>query len=149
VIVFLIGGIALVFLLFGVVQFAFLFSGQSAVETGAHFAARKFAVNARTDYRRAREAALAEGKIHCGRRFGASLAGTTLTSVDVYRDGEEKAKVSSARAGEAFRIRLTHWVELAIPWVDRVLYALAPVEKATLGGRYYLILHADRWVTVE
>jgi hypothetical protein len=57
---FLIGAVVLATMIFSLVQLAFLWAGQGAVETAAHFAARKFALHARTDVRMAKVSALAE-----------------------------------------------------------------------------------------
>jgi hypothetical protein len=46
-------------------------------------------------------------------------------------------------------VRLSHGVELDVPWIDRILYSLSPGRKFRLGDRYYLMLQSDRWVTVE
>lgn len=145
---FLVAGIALTFTTLAVIQLALLWAGQGAVETAAHFAARKFAVSARADARKAREAALAEAASSCRNRPGGSWSGTALTSVDFIRENGS-ALSGSAMPGEAYRVRLTHGVELSVPWVNRVLYAAAPVRKTRIGDGYYLLLHADRWVTVE
>lgn len=145
---FLVAGIALTFALFAIIQIALLLTGQGAVETAAHFAARKFAIHARQDFRKAREAALAEASAICRTRPGGRWEGSSITSVDfTCEDGGE----ASARTlpGEACCVRLTHGVELIVPWVNRVLYAVAPIRKARIGGRLYLFLQATRWVTVE
>ena len=57
---FLAAGVILGALVFSIIQCALLWAGQGAVETASHFAARKFALTARADCRRAKEAALAE-----------------------------------------------------------------------------------------
>jgi hypothetical protein len=57
---FLIGSMVIAAMTFSIIQFAFLWAGQGAVETAAHFAARKFALNARADFRSAKASALAE-----------------------------------------------------------------------------------------
>jgi len=36
-----------------------------------------------------------------------------------------------------------------VPWVNRMLFLLAPVPKIRVADKYYLLLHATRWVTVE
>ncbi len=145
---FLAAGLLLGTVAFSVVQCALLWAGQGAVETASHFAARRFAVAARTDCRRAREAALAEAVSMCGNRPGAGLANAAMTSLDLSRNGTEGVPLK-ANPGDAYRVRLTHWVELAVPCLDRVLYALASCPKARIAGRYYLGLQATRWVTVE
>ncbi|MBI5577317.1 MAG: hypothetical protein HY896_13275 [Deltaproteobacteria bacterium] len=157
---FLIGATVLLTAIFGIIQLLFLWSCQGAVETAAHFAARKFAINARADYRKARTAALAEAASLCRHRIGGNLQSAALTSLDIARDGNNAPAASSASAsastlpsaaapGEAYKIRLTHGVELIVPWVDRVLYSIAPVPKTQIGGKYYLLLNATRWATVE
>ena len=57
---FLVGCSVLLLLAMGTIQLSLLWSGQGAVETAAHFAARKFALHARTDFRKAKAVALAE-----------------------------------------------------------------------------------------
>lgn len=145
---FLAAGSVLVVLLFSIIQFALLWASQGAVETAAHFAARKFALSARIDTRKAREAALAEASSLCRHRPGGRAASASLTSLDFSR-GDGGGQSSGARSGDAYRVRVTHWVELVVPWVDRILFAVAPVRKTAIGGKYYLVLGATRWVTVE
>ncbi len=145
---FLAAGIVLGALVFSIIQCALLWAGQSAVETASHFAARRFALTARANCRKAREAALAEALSICRNRPGGTLAGTAMTSIDFSKNGTDGAPVR-ASAGEAYRVRLTHWVELAVPWLDRVLFSLAACPKTRIGNRYYLALQATRWVTVE
>ena len=145
---FLAAGLLLGAVTFSVVQCALLWAGQGAVETASHFAARRFAVAARADSRRAREAALAEAASMCRNRPGGRLANAAMTSLDFSRNGTEGVPLK-ANPGDAYRVRLTHWVELAVPWLDRVLYSLASCPKTRIGGRYYLGLQATRWVTVE
>ena len=135
-------------MIFSIIQFGFLFAGQGAVETAAHFAARKFALNARADFRKAKAAALAEASSLCRNRPGGRWEGTTLTSIRFSLDGTEET-ASPARSGEAYKVRLTHGVELIVPWVNRMLFLLAPVPKIRVADKYYLLLHATRWVTVE
>ncbi len=133
---------------FCIIQCALLWAGQGAVETASHFAARKFALTARADCRKAREAALAEAMLMCRNRPGGRSAKAAMTSLDVSRNGSECAP-AKASPGDAYRVRLTHWVELAVPWIDRLLFALASCPKTRIGDRYYLGLEATRWVTVE
>lgn len=138
----------LTLLIFGAIQVSLLWAGQGAIDTAAHFAAREFAQTARADSRKARTAALARAADLCRLRPGGSRASATLTSLDFTREGSGGA-AGPPTAGEAYRVRLKHWVELSVPMANRVLYALAPVEKARLGDRYYLVLHATRFATVE
>jgi hypothetical protein len=145
---FLIGAVVLTTLLFTIIQFGFLWVGQSTVETAAHFAARKFALNARVDFRKAKISALAEAVSLCRKRIGGNWESVALTSLDFAPNGED-ASPERTVAGEAYRIRLTHGVELIVPWIDRMLFLLAPVPKTRVGDRYYLFLQATRWVTVE
>jgi hypothetical protein len=145
---FLIGAIVLTTVVFSLIQFAFLWVGQGAVESAAHFAARKFALNARTDVRRAKVSALAEAVSLCRNRIGGNWESVALTSLDFSPNGED-ASPDRAVAGEAYRIRLTHGVELVVPWIDRMLFLLAPISKTRVGDKYYLFLQATRWVTVE
>ncbi len=145
---FLVGAAVLAMALFAIVQLAFLWAGQGAVETAAHFAARKFSLIARSDIRKAKEAALAEAVSLCRHRFGGRWETAGFTSLDFSRGGTDEAS-PRAKAGEAWRVRLTHGVELVVPWIDRILYAVAPVPKTRIGEKYYLVLRASRWVTVE
>lgn len=145
---FLAAGIVLGALVFSIIQCALLWASQGAVETASHFAARRFALTARTDCRKAREAALAEALLMCCNRPGGKSAATAMTSLDFSRNGADGAPVK-ANPGDAYRVRLIHWVELAVPWVDRILFSLAPCPKTRIGNRYYLGLQATRWVTVE
>lgn len=145
---FLIGAVVLATMIFSLIQFAFLWAGQGAVETAAHFAARKFALNARTDVRKAKVSALAEAVSLCRNRVGGNWESAALTSLNFAPNGED-ASPERAFAGEAYRVRLTHGVELIVPWIDRMVFLLAPVPKTRLGDRYYLFLQATRWVTVE
>jgi len=145
---FLVGAAVLLTALFATIQFALLWSGQGAVETAAHFAARKFALRARVDVARAKQEALLEATRLCLQRPGGTIGGAAFTSLAINK-GEGNDAPSRACPGDAYRVRLTHWVELVVPFIDRVLYAAAPVEKARLGSRYYLKLHATRLVTVE
>ncbi len=145
---FLAAGLVFGAVVFAVIQCALLWAGQGAVETASHFAARRFALTARTDCRRAREAALAEAVLMCRNRPGGRLAGAAMTSLDFSREGTD-AMPARANAGDPYRVRLTHWVELAVPWIDKVLFTLASCPKTRIGSRYYLGLQATRWVTVE
>lgn len=135
-------------MIFSMIQLLVLWSGQGAVETAAHFAARKFAFNARADLGKAKAAALAEASSICRNRIGGKWATADLTSLNFARNGDGRPN-AGALAGEAYEIRLTHGVELMIPWVDRLLFSIAPVPKAKIGDRYYLLLNATRWTTVE
>ncbi len=145
---FLAAGIVFGALAFAIIQCALLWAGQGAVETASHFAARTFALAARTDCRRARETALAEAQLLCQTRPGGKSAAAALTSLDFSRNGNEAPPIK-ANPGDAYRVRLTHWVELAVPWIDRIMFSLAPCPKLRIGNRYYLGLQATRWVTVE
>ncbi|NJD62021.1 MAG: hypothetical protein FIA93_04790 [Deltaproteobacteria bacterium] len=145
---FLIGAVVLATMIFSIIQFAFLWAGQGAVETAAHFAARKFALTARADVRKAKVSALAEAVSLCRNRIGGNWESAALTSLNFALNGEDTSPVRAV-AGEAYRIRLTHGVELIVPWIDRMLFFLAPVPKTRVGDKYYLFLQATRWVTVE
>jgi hypothetical protein len=145
---FLIGATVFLAAIFSIIQLLILWTCQGAVETAAHFAARKFAINARADYRKARSAALAEAISLCRNRPGGNLQGTAVTSLDIARDGRDSSAMAAA-AGDAFKIRLTHGVELFVPWIDRLLFDIAPVPKMKIGNKYYLLLNSTRWATVE
>ena len=145
---FLIGAAAIAVLAFSVIQFALLWAGQGAVETAAHFAARKFALNARGDFRSAKSSALAEASFHCKNRPGGKWESAALTSINFARDGEDNP-VTRAISGEAYRVHLSHGIELIVPWINRILFLVAPIPKTCVGNKYYLFLHATRWVTVE
>ncbi len=145
---FLAAGILVGAVAFSAIQCALLWAGQGAVETASHFAARKFALKARADCRKAREAALAEAMLMCRNRPGGRSADAAITSLDLSRNGTD-GMPARANPGDAYRVRLTHWVELAVPWIDRLLFSLASCPKTRIGGRYYLGLQATRWVTVE
>jgi hypothetical protein len=145
---FLIGSMVIAAMTFSIIQFAFLWAGQGAVETAAHFAARKFALNARADFRSAKASALAEASSLCKDRPGGKWESAALTSLNFARNGEDDP-ATRALSGEAYRIHLTHGVELIVPWINRILFLLAPIPKVCVGNKYYLFLHATRWVTVE
>jgi hypothetical protein len=70
-----------------------------------------------------------------------------MTALDVTKDGERGA--NRAVAGEALCVRLTHGVELVVPWIDRVLFVFSPGKMIRLGDHYYLMMQSSRWVTVE
>jgi len=144
---FLLAGIPLLFLMLAIVQLSLLWAGKSAVDTAAHLAARKFARVARDDFPKAREMAFLEAFQVCRNRPGGSLGSAAMTALDVTKDGDQGA--SRAAAGEAVCVRLTHGVELVVPWIDRLLFTLSPGKKLRLGDRYYLMLQSTRWVTVE
>lgn len=145
---FLIGTVIIAAITFSIIQFAFLWAGQGAVETAAHFAARKFALNARADYLSAKASALAEATSLCKNRPGGKWESAALTSLNFARNGDDD-HTTRALPGEAYRIRLTHGIELIVPWINRIMFLLAPIPKACVGEKYYLFLHATRWVTVE
>jgi hypothetical protein len=144
---FLLAGTVLLLLMLAVIQLSLLWAGKGAVDTAAHLAARRFARSAREDFRKAREGAFLEAFRVCRERPGGSLGTVGLTSLDITRDGERGDGIASA--GDAMCVRLTHGVELVVPWVDRILFALFPGKKLVLGERRYLMLQATRWVTVE
>ncbi len=135
-------------MIFSLVQFGFLWAGQGAVETAVHFASRKFAFLARSNLRNAETAALAEASALCRNRPGGNWEDAALTSIQFSPNGAAGI-AGRAQTGEAYKVKLTHGVQLIVPWVNRVLYHLAPVQKMKIGDRYYLILDATRWVTVE
>ncbi len=145
---FLAGGLIVGVVVFALIQCALLWAGQGAVETASHLAARRFALTARTDCRKAREAALAEAVLMCRNRPGGRVARAAMTTLDFFRNGTGITP-PKATAGDAYRVRLTHWVELAVPWIDRLLFSLASCPKTRIGDRYYLGLQATRWITVE
>jgi hypothetical protein len=144
---FLLAGTLLLFLTLAVIQLSLLWAGKGAVDTAAHLAARSFARSAREDFRKAREGAFIEAFRLCRERPGGSLGTAGLTALDITRDG--KRGTGGAAAGDAVCVRLTHGIELVVPWVDRILFALFPGKKLALGDRRYLMLQATRWVTVE
>lgn len=145
---FLVGGSVLLLLVMGIMQLSLVWAGQSAVETAAHFAARKFAIHARADLRKARQAALAEATSLCLHRPGGKWGTAQLTSVDFTRQAREPPSLA-ARTGDSYRVSLTHWLELCVPWVNKILFAIAPAKKARIQERYFLLLQSSRWVTVE
>ncbi len=145
---FLFGGTVLLLVVMGAIQLSLLWAGQGAVETAAHFAARKFALHAREDIRKAKEAALAEAASFCLHRPGGKSGSTRLTSIEFSRQGKGNP-AHHALPGEAYCLRLTHWLELSVPWINHVLYAIAPVKKTRTREQYFLLLHSSRWVTVE
>lgn len=144
---FLLAGVPLLLLVLTIVQLSLLWAGKGAVDAAAHLAARKFARLAREDFRRAREMAYLEAFQVCRNRPGGSLGSAAMTALDITRDGEQGA--NRAGAGEALCLRLTHGVELVVPWIDRILFTLSPGKKIRLGDHYYLMLQSSRWVTVE
>jgi hypothetical protein len=145
---FLIGTVVFATMIFSIIQLSFLWAGQGAIETAAHFAARKFALTARADFQKAKASALAEASSLCRNRPGGKWETAALTSLNFSREGED-VLATRALSGEAYRIRLTHGVELLVPWMDRILFLLAPIPKVRVGNKHYLLLHATRWVTVE
>jgi hypothetical protein len=144
---FLLAGVPLLLLMLAIVQLSLLWAGKSAVDAAAHLAGRKFARVAREDFRKAREMAFLEAFQVCRNRPGGSFGSAAMTALDVTTDGEQGA--NRADAGEALCIRLTHGVELVVPWIDRVLFTLSPGKKIRLGDHYYLMMQSTRWVTVE
>lgn len=144
---FLLAGIPLLLLVMAILQLSLLWMGKGAVDTAAHLAARKFARAARVDFRNARQEAFLEAYRSCRNRPGGSLSSAFLTTLEITSDGDRLAE--RADAGDALCVRLSHGVELVVPWIDRILYSLSPGRKFRLGDRYYLMLQSDRWVTVE
>jgi len=144
---FLLAGVPLLLFLMAVLQISILWMGKGAVDTAAHLAARKFARTARADFPNARQAAFLEAYRTCRNRPGGSFASVAMTTLDITGAGDRRT--DRAVPGEALRIRLTHGVELVVPWVDRILYSLSPGKKMRVGNKYYLLLQSDRWVTVE
>jgi hypothetical protein len=144
---FLVAGIPLLLLTLAIVQLSLLWAGKSAIDTAAHLAARKFARTAREDFRKAREMAFLEAFQVCRNRPGGALGSAAMTALDITKDGERGA--NRAEAGEALCVRLTHGIELVVPWIDRVLFLLSPGKKIRLGNHYYLMMQSARWVTVE
>jgi hypothetical protein len=144
---FLVAGVPLLIVMLAIVQLSLLWAGKSAVDTAAHLAARKFARAAREDFRKAREIAFLEAFQVCRNRPGGSIGSASMTSLDVTKDGQQGA--NRADAGEALCVRLTHGVELVVPWIDRILFALSPGKKIRVGEHYYLMMQSSHWVTVE
>jgi hypothetical protein len=131
-----------------IIQLAFLLSGKGAVETAAHFAARKFAITARKDVKKAKASALSEASTICRHRIGGNYTNLTMTTLDFFSaDGSPANGI--ARSGESYQINLSHWVELVVPWANRILFTIVPVKKVRLGERFYFILNSSRMVTVE
>ncbi len=145
---FLIGGSVLLLLIFTLVQLAFLLSGKGAVETAAHFAARKFAISARKDFQKAKASALSEASLICRHRIGGNYTNLTMTTLNFFAADGSPAE-GDARTGDAYQVNLSHWVELVVPWANRILFTLAPVKKVRLGERFYFVLNSSRLVTVE
>ena len=144
---FLLAGVPLLLLLMAILQLSLLWIGKGTIDTAAHRAARKLARSARIDLSNARQEAFLEASRTCLDRPGASMASVAMTALDVTRDGGRKAE--RAAAGDALCVRLTHGVELLVPWVDRIVFLLFPGPKTRLGDRYYLMLQSSRCVTVE
>ena len=145
---FLVGASVLLLLVMGIIQLSLVWAGQGAVETAAHFAARKFAIHARTDLRKARQAALAEATSLCLHRPGGTWGATQLTSID-FSPRSKGNPSRSAHAGDAYNVLLTHWLELCVPMANRILFAIAPVKKARIREKYFFLLESSRWITVE
>lgn len=144
---FLLAGVPLILFVMGILQLSLLWMGKGAVDTAAHLAARKFARTARVDFRNAKQEAFLEAHRVCRNRPGGSLSSAVLTTLEITADGERETE--RAVAGDALCVRLSHGVELVVPWIDRILYSLSPGRKFRLGDRYYLMMRSDRWVTVE
>lgn len=145
---FLLAGIVLLLLIVTIVQLAFLLSGKGAVETAAHFAARRFALSARIDFRRAKAEAFSEASSMCRHRIGGNYTSLTMTTLDLFAPDGTRAD-GPAKQGEAYQVTLSHWVELVVPWANRILFAIAPVKKVRLGERFYFVFASSRLVTVE
>jgi TadE-like protein len=148
VVEFVVAGPVLLLVILSAIQISLLLAGQGSVDTAAHFAAREFAQSGRSDAGNAKRTALAQAISMCRMRPGGGFAKAAMTSLDFSREGAGRGSGMPA-AGEAYRVTLKHWVELAVPMANRILFALAPIEKVRLGKRYYLVLHATRFVTVE
>ena len=144
---FLLAGVPLLLLILAIVQLSLLWAGKSAVDTAVHLASRKFARTAREDFRKAREMAFVEAFQVCRNRPGGTFGSAAMTALDVTKDGEQGA--NRADAGEALCVRLTHGVELVVPWIDRLLFIFSPGKMIRLGDHYYLMMRSTRWVTVE
>ena len=145
---FLIAGPVFLLFVFTIVQLAFLLSGKGAVETAAHFAARRFALTARTDVQKAKTAALSEASSLCRHRIGGNYTTLTMTTIEFFSaDGTRLS--ATANSGDACQVTLSHWVELIVPWANRILFSIVPVKKVQLGDRYYFVFNSSRMVTVE
>lgn len=145
---FLAAGILFLILVVVVVQLAFLLSGKGAVDTASHFAARKFALIARKDVGKAKSAALSEASTICRHRIGGTYTNLTMTTIDIFTaDGSRVDGI--ANPGDAYRVDLSHWFELVVPWADRILFSIVPIRKVRLGDRFYFVLRSSRMVTVE
>lgn len=145
---FLIAGTVLLLFIFTIIQLAFLLSGKGAVETAAHFGARKFALSARKNIQKAKASALSEASMICRHRIGGNYTNLTMTTLEFFApDGSPAEGV--ARTGDAYQVNLSHWVELVVPWANRILFTIVPIKKVRLGERFYFIFNASRLVTVE
>jgi hypothetical protein len=144
---FLLAVVPLTIFLMAILQFSLLWMGKGAVDAAAHLAARKFARSARADFRGARQAAFLEACSNCRNRPGGSLASMSMTRLEIA--GREDRRTERAIQGEPLCVRLTHGVELIVPWIDRILYSLSPARMVRMGNRYYMMLQSERWVTVE
>ncbi|MEW6720168.1 MAG: hypothetical protein AB1346_06950 [Thermodesulfobacteriota bacterium] len=143
----LVAVIPLTLFLMSIIQLSLLWMGKGAVDAAAHLAARKFARTARIDFHEARQAAFLEAYRNCQNRPGGSLASVAMTRLEIA--GKEDRRTDHTFPGEPLCVRLTHGVELIVPWVDRLLYSLSPGRMIRLGNRYYLMMQSERWVTVE
>ncbi len=128
---FLLAGIPLLLLIMAILQLSLLWMGKGAVDAAAHLAARKFALTARIDFRSARQEAFLEAYRTCRKRPGGSLSSAAMTSIEITSGGERKTE--RAYAGDALCVRLSHGVELIVPWVDRILYSLSPGRSSGSG----------------
>jgi len=144
---FLLAGIPLLLFLMMILQLSLLWIDKGTVDTAAHFAARKLARTARINFENARQEAFHEAWQTCLSRPGGSLASMSMTTLDITRDCERKT--DRAVAGDALCVRLTHGVELIVPWANWFLFLLSPGPKTSIENRYYLMLQSTRWVTVE
>jgi len=145
---FLLAGIPLLLFIMMILQLSLLWIDKGTVDTAAHLAARKLARTARINFENARQEAFLEAWQTCQKRLGGSLASVAMTTLDITRDCKER-KADRAAAGDALCVRLTHGVELIVPWADWVLFFLSPGPKVNVDNRYYLMLQSTRWVTVE